>query len=127
LLQGLQLSEQPEWARLQERIGEAARRERRGFTLFVAAMLLIVISIFMIVLLPPSPIPIAVVIMSAFLAVLQNSLVRHYGGEKKRLIEELANFAFENSMCPECGKQMPQRNLTVCPFCGSALIPPREL
>ena len=121
------MPEHPEWARLQEKIGEAARRERRGFTLFVAAMLLIVISIFMIVLLPPSPIPVAVVIMSALLAVLQNYLVRHYGSEKKRLIEELANFAFRNSMCAECGKQMPQRNLTVCPFCGSSLIPPTKL
>jgi Flp pilus assembly protein TadB len=108
-------------------IAEAGRREKRGFTLFVAAMLLIVISIFMIVLLPPSPIPVAVVIMSALLALLQNYLVKHYGSEKKRLIEELANFAFENSMCPECGKQMPQRNLTVCPFCGSSLAPSREL
>lgn len=117
------MSEQAKWAHLQERIGEAARRERRGFTLFVAAMLMIVISLVLIVLLPPSPIPVAVVIMSAFLTAVQNYLVKHYGNEKKRLMNELESFAFKNSMCPDCGKQVPEGNLTVCPFCGSSFAP----
>ena len=62
--------------------------------------------------------------IGVFLIVFGLSLSLFYANERSILQLQLKMRATKTLTCRNCGKPIPQGKYTVCPFCGSALVPP---
>jgi hypothetical protein len=62
--------------------------------------------------------------IGAFLIVFGLSLSLYYANERSILQLQLKMRATKTPTCRNCGKPIPQGKYTLCPFCGSALVPP---
>jgi hypothetical protein len=62
--------------------------------------------------------------IGVFLIVLGLSLSLYYANERSILQLQLKMRETKTLTCHNCGKPIPQGKYTLCPFCGSALVPP---
>ncbi|MGD0028630.1 MAG: hypothetical protein ABSC91_06805 [Candidatus Bathyarchaeia archaeon] len=62
--------------------------------------------------------------IGVFLIVVGLSLSLYYANERSILQLQLKMRTTKTLTCRNCGKPIPQGKYTLCPFCGSALVPP---
>jgi hypothetical protein len=116
---GLRLSEQAKLTYLQEKIKEARSAQKGGWILFILGLADSVIGFGL------SPVSGQVGILMGIvgipLAGMGLGVVFYYIYQYNRLLEQLKLIATVTPKCPKCGKELPQGDLTFCPFCGTSL------
>ena len=116
------MSEEAKVAYIQESIKQARSRVIAGGISLVCGVALLVFAAVAFSLLGAAAWAVGGV--GVFLIVFGLSLALYYANERSILQLQLKMRATKTLTCRNCGKPIPEGKYALCPFCGSALVPP---
>jgi len=117
----LNLSEAARIALIQEMMRDSKRSERGGLLICLVGVVVTVAG-FSTISLARNSLELGVV--GLVIAAVGFGVYLHYSILYSRFVGQLAKIAFKcKTPCPQCGKELPEGELSFCPFCGSSIKP----
>lgn len=109
---------------LREKIKEAQIDQTRFIIMVFVGVGLVLLGSFWPVGIGPSDLPFVLRIYGLLFIVLGGLVALYYQNLRGFLKQEIKDLLGLVSKCPKCGKEIPQGDLVVCPFCNSPLHSP---